>query len=212
MSSGRSSRSFGSLDMIRNSCSASRRFSARSVAGAPGEVTRNLIRAWRVVATRWKAGQSCQPSPSPSGSSSITHEPASRWRRCTTPIRAIRLRIVSSRRDGTDWCGVAASSSRSEIPGKPVLPSSPSSPNKSVRDAIGSRHRSPGQPERASADSQVRPGPRLPTLRPYSVKIGEAGPEALSPSSLPIRALHLTGVVQVSATPRATGRTGTLEP
>jgi hypothetical protein len=42
-----------------------------------------------------------------------------------------------------------------------------------------------GQPERASADSQVRPGPRLPTLRPYSVKTGEARPEALSTSSLP---------------------------
>ena len=41
------------------------------------------------------------------------------------------------------------------------------------------------QPDTASADSQVRPGPRLPTLRPYSVKIGEAGPEALSTSSLP---------------------------
>src|SRR5271169_7213769 len=44
-----------------------------------------------------------------------------------------------------------------------------------------------GQPERASADSEVRPGPRPPTLRPYSVKIGEAGPEALSTSSLPTR-------------------------
>src|SRR2546421_13118540 len=37
----------------------------------------------------------------------------------------------------------------------------------------------------ASADSEVRPGPRLPTLRPYSVKIGEAGPEALPTLSLP---------------------------
>src|SRR2546423_15242534 len=36
----------------------------------------------------------------------------------------------------------------------------------------------------ASADSEVRPGPRLPTLRPYSVKIGEAGPEALPTLSL----------------------------
>src|SRR5216684_3536543 len=33
---------------------------------------------------------------------------------------------------------------------------------------------------------QVRPGPRLPTLRPCSVKIREAGPEALSTLSLPI--------------------------
>src|SRR5712672_2015602 len=45
-----------------------------------------------------------------------------------------------------------------------------------------------GQPEQASADSQARPGPRLPTLRPSSVKIGEAGPEALPTLSLPIRA------------------------
>src|SRR6266702_66854 len=36
----------------------------------------------------------------------------------------------------------------------------------------------------ASADSEVRPGPRLPTLRPYPVKTGEAGPEALSTVSL----------------------------
>src|SRR5271165_2315274 len=43
-----------------------------------------------------------------------------------------------------------------------------------------------GQPERASADSLARPGPRLPTLRPCSVKIGEAGPEALPTLSLPI--------------------------
>ena len=43
-----------------------------------------------------------------------------------------------------------------------------------------------GQPERASADSQARPGPRLPTLRPCSVKIGEARPEALPTLSLPI--------------------------
>src|SRR6266851_3304405 len=38
----------------------------------------------------------------------------------------------------------------------------------------------------ASAESEVRPGPRLPTLRPYPVKTGEAGPEALSTVSLPI--------------------------
>ena len=30
----------------------------------------------------------------------------------------------------------------------------------------------------ASADSEVRPGPRLPTLCPYHLKTGEAGPEA----------------------------------
>src|SRR6266852_4931539 len=40
----------------------------------------------------------------------------------------------------------------------------------------------------ASADSEVRPGPRPPTLRPYHTKTAEAGPEpeALSTSSLPI--------------------------
>jgi len=37
----------------------------------------------------------------------------------------------------------------------------------------------------ASAESEVRPGPRIPTLRPYPVKTGEAGPEALSTVSLP---------------------------
>ncbi len=39
----------------------------------------------------------------------------------------------------------------------------------------------------ASADSEVRPGPRLPTLRPYHPKTAEAGPEpeALPTSSLP---------------------------
>src|SRR6267142_35027 len=39
----------------------------------------------------------------------------------------------------------------------------------------------------ASAESEVRPGPRFPTLRPYSVKTGEAGPEALPTVSLPNR-------------------------
>ena len=39
----------------------------------------------------------------------------------------------------------------------------------------------------ASAESEVRPGPSLPTLRPCSVKIREAGPEVLSTLSLPTR-------------------------
>jgi hypothetical protein len=43
------------------------------------------------------------------------------------------------------------------------------------------------QPDAASADSEVRPGPRFPTLRPHQLKTGEAGPEALPTSSLPIR-------------------------
>src|SRR2546429_6832662 len=37
----------------------------------------------------------------------------------------------------------------------------------------------------ASADSEVRPGPRPPTLRPRQVETGEAGPEALPTPSLP---------------------------
>src|SRR5947207_5235454 len=41
------------------------------------------------------------------------------------------------------------------------------------------------QPERASAGSQARPGPRPPTLRPYHRKTAQAGPEAQPPSSLP---------------------------
>src|SRR5690348_12936370 len=36
----------------------------------------------------------------------------------------------------------------------------------------------------ASADSEVRPGPRPQTLRPYQAKTSEAGPEAQSTSSL----------------------------
>src|SRR5216683_1152510 len=39
----------------------------------------------------------------------------------------------------------------------------------------------------ASADSEVRPGPRPPTLTPHQVKAREAGPEALPTSSLPTR-------------------------
>src|SRR5437763_826287 len=39
----------------------------------------------------------------------------------------------------------------------------------------------------ASADSEVRPGPRPQTLRPYQAKTTEAGPEAQSTSSLPTR-------------------------
>jgi hypothetical protein len=38
----------------------------------------------------------------------------------------------------------------------------------------------------ASADSEVRPGPRLQTLRPHQAKTAEAGPEAQSTVSLPI--------------------------
>ena len=37
----------------------------------------------------------------------------------------------------------------------------------------------------ASAESEVRPGPRPPTLRPHHRKTAQAGPEALSTSSLP---------------------------
>ena len=44
--------------------------------------------------------------------------------------------------------------------------------------------RFPRQPA-ASADWQVRPGPRPPTLRPNQSKTAEAGPEHLSTSSLP---------------------------
>src|SRR5215470_13368286 len=42
----------------------------------------------------------------------------------------------------------------------------------------------------ASAESEVRPGPRPPTLRPYRPRTGEAGPEALSTPSLPIICFH----------------------
>src|SRR6266536_3617575 len=35
-----------------------------------------------------------------------------------------------------------------------------------------------GQPARASADSEVRPGPRPQTLRPHQVKTPQAGPRS----------------------------------
>src|SRR5216683_112052 len=44
----------------------------------------------------------------------------------------------------------------------------------------------------ASAESEVRPGPRLPTLRPYHLKTGEAGPEA------PIHILPAESVLALS--------------
>ena len=52
--------------------------------------------------------------------------------------------MISSRLAPTDCCGVAGSSSRSEMPGRPVLLSLPSRPNRSIREAGGSRHRMPG--------------------------------------------------------------------
>src|SRR5690242_11418917 len=47
----------------------------------------------------------------------------------------------------------------------------------------------------ASADSEVRPGPRPQTLRPYQAKTTEAGPEAQSTSSLPNRRLSVDGLL-----------------
>ena len=44
-----------------------------------------------------------------------------------------------------------------------------------------------GQPERASADSEVRPDPGRPHPCPHHRKTVQAGPEALSTSSLPNR-------------------------
>ena len=38
-----------------------------------------------------------------------------------------------------------------------------------------------------SADSEIRPGPRPPTLRPHHRKTAQAGPEAQPTSSLPNR-------------------------
>src|SRR5713101_6123488 len=56
---------------------------------------------------------------------------------------------------------------------------------------VGARKLGPGRQidlrtaRAASADSEVRPGPRPQTLRPYQAKTTEAGPEAQSTSSLP---------------------------
>src|SRR6266487_4097972 len=55
----------------------------------------------------------------------------------------------------------------------------------------------------ASAESEVRPGPRLPTLRPHHLKTGEAGPEALPTLSLPtLRVCPDDGSVQPHAADR----------
>src|SRR5258707_10537555 len=50
----------------------------------------------------------------------------------------------------------------------------------------------------ASADSEVRPGPRPPTLTPHQVKAREAGPEALPTSSLPTRRSLQLGEIAVA--------------
>src|SRR6202040_2787293 len=53
----------------------------------------------------------------------------------------------------------------------------------------------------ASAESEVRPGPRPPTLRPHHRKTAQAGPEALSTFSLPIIHCRLgAGIVAGSIT------------
>ncbi len=74
----------------------------------------------------------------------MTHDPASRWRRWTIPIRCMSAAMMSSRLAPTDWCGVGASSSRPEMPGRPVSYSLPSRLNRSIREAGASRHRMPG--------------------------------------------------------------------
>ena len=103
---GRRSPSWASRDMTRNSWSATGVRGRAPRSSAPGAVTKKRMRCRSVVATRWKAGQSCQPSPSPSGSSSMTQEPTSRWRRWTTPIFASSAAMISSRFGPTTCCGV----------------------------------------------------------------------------------------------------------
>jgi hypothetical protein len=65
----------------------------------------------------------------------------------------------------------------------------------------------------APADSEVRPGPRPPTLRSHQVKTREAGPEALPTSSLPTRRHRsMTGFTMASDAERPFlgGRSGAL--
>ena len=58
-------------------------------------------------------------------------------------------------------------------------------------------------PSAASADSEVRPGPRPPTLRPNRDTTREAGPEALPTSSLPtMRWLSMKSSLRRSGTER----------
>ncbi len=72
-----------------------------------------------VVATLWNAGQSCQPSPSASGCSSMIQNRPRAGGAAPIPIRAISSATISSGRWVDRAMGVGGSSNRAEIPGSP---------------------------------------------------------------------------------------------
>jgi hypothetical protein len=81
---------------------------------------------------------------------------------------------------------------RTRWPSGPVNPDLLPRPGRSDRqrrwvpENLGPADRSSRRTARAaSAESEVRPGPRFPTLRAHHIKIREAGPDALSTVSLP---------------------------
>ena len=84
-------------------------------------------------------------------------------------------------RDGTHPLAARTCEPRPLAQARQIRPAAP----------VGARNLGPGRQiviktaRAASADSEVRPGPRPPTLRPHQRKTWEAGPEALSTSSLP---------------------------
>ena len=147
--------------MIRNSCSATRRTFARSVAGAPGEVTRNRIRA----RSSWSrpGGRRASPASRPltEGSSSMTHDPASRWRRCTTPIRAISSAMSHRVAVAPTGRGVAASSNRlGDARAARSGRSPPSRPNRSVRDGHRQQASQPGMVQEHASPARTAPRSR----------------------------------------------------
>src|SRR5271169_1793073 len=85
-------------------------------------------------------------------------------------------------RDGTHSLAVGPVKPWPLIQARQIRPAAPAGARKT-----GTRptDRFPRQPEAASADSEVRPGPRLPTLRAHHLKIREAAPEALPTLSPP---------------------------
>ena len=85
-------------------------------------------------------------------------------------------------RDGTHSLAVGPVKPWPLIQARQIRPAAPAGARKT-----GTRptDRFPRQPEAASADSEVRPGPRLPALRAHRLKIREAAPEALPTLSLP---------------------------
>src|SRR5512142_192576 len=97
-------------------------------------------------------------------------------------------------RDGTHPLAARTCEPRPLAQARQIRPAAP----------VGARNLGPGRQvdlktaRAASADSEVRPGPRLPTLRPYQPKTTEAGPEATSRAGSTIHILPAERVMQNS--------------